>query len=123
MRKAHLFVLPSFFEGLPLVLMEALSSGCRILTTALPGTCEIFGQTRSGMVTLLDLPALETVDTPFQKDMPVLEQALAYALETSISQADKHRQPDLDAVRTLTGTYTWESVFSKMEKIYKTLCR
>lgn len=121
MRNAHLFVLPSFFEGLPLVLMEALSSGCRILTTSLPGTREIFGETRSGMVDLLELPVLETVDTPFQKDMPALEQALAHALEANIKKADKNRQPDLAGINGLTCTATWESVFLKMEKIYKKL--
>ncbi|WP_321492569.1 glycosyltransferase family 4 protein [uncultured Desulfobacter sp.] len=123
MRSAHLFVLPSFFEGLPLVLMEALSCGCRVLTTALPGTREIFEDTLShDMVRLLELPALETVDTPFQRDMPVLEQALAHALEVSITKADKNRQPDLPQINALTGSYTWESVFSKMEKIYQTVC-
>jgi glycosyltransferase involved in cell wall biosynthesis len=121
-RKAHLFVLPSFFEGLPLVLMEALSSGCRILTTALPGTREIFEETRSGMVDLLELPALETVDTPFQKDIPALEQTLAHALEINITKADQNRQPDLSQVNRLTATYTWEGVFSKMEGIYKKIC-
>ncbi|WP_020587625.1 glycosyltransferase family 4 protein [Desulfobacter curvatus] len=119
LRGAHLFVLPSFFEGLPLVLMEALSSGCRILTTALPGTREIFEETRSGMVNLLELPALETVDTPFQKDMPALEQALAHALKISITKADQNRQPDLDQVNRITCAYTWEGIFSKMEEIYK----
>jgi len=119
MRKAHLFVLPSFFEGLPLVLMEALSSGCRILTTALPGTREIFEDTRSVMVDLIELPTLETVDTPFQKDIPILEQTLAHALEINITKADQNRQPDLAQVNALTCTYTWESVFFKMEGIYK----
>jgi glycosyltransferase involved in cell wall biosynthesis len=123
MRQAHLFVLPSFFEGLPLVLMEALSSGCRILTTALPGTREIFEETRSDMIDLIDLPTLETVDTPFQKDMPALERALAHALGISIAKADQNRQPDLDQVHRLTGAYTWEGVFSKMETIYKKVSR
>ncbi|MCG8550306.1 MAG: glycosyltransferase family 4 protein [Desulfobacterales bacterium] len=119
MRKSHLFVLPSFFEGLPLVLMEALSSGCRILTTALPGTRELFEQARSGMVDLLELPSLETIDTPFEKDMPALEQALVHALETSIRKAHTNRQPDIAQVYALTYNFTWKRIFSKMEKIYK----
>jgi glycosyltransferase involved in cell wall biosynthesis len=123
MRQAHLFVLPSFFEGLPLVLMEALSSGCRILTTALPGTREIFEETRSDMIDLIDLPTLETVDTPFQKDMPALERALAHALGISIAKADQNRQPDLGQIHRLTCAYTWEGVFSKMETIYKKVSR
>ncbi len=111
MRKSHLFVLPSFFEGLPLVLMEALSSGCRILTTALPGTRELFEKARSGMVDLLELPTLETVDTPFKKDMPALEQALANALEISITKADQNRQPAPSQIKALTCGYTWEKRF------------
>ena len=34
---SHVFVLPSFFEGLPLVTVEALASGCRAVVTELPG--------------------------------------------------------------------------------------
>ena len=119
MRRSHLFVLPSFFEGLPLVLMEALSSGCRILTTALPGTREIFEQTRSDMINLIDLPVLETVDTPYKKDLPALEETLAHALEKSIAKADQNRQPDFGQVRQLTRAYTWDGVFSKMDAIYQ----
>ena len=98
--------------------MEALSSGCRVLTTALPGTREIFEETRSGIIDLLELPALKTIDTPFQKNLPVLEQALAHALKISITKTNQNRQPDIAQVNRLTSTYTWESVFSKMEKIY-----
>nr|WP_321400101.1 glycosyltransferase family 4 protein [uncultured Desulfobacter sp.] len=119
MRLSHLFVLPSFFEGLPLVLMEALSSGCRILTTALPGTREIFEETRSDMIDLLDLPPLETVDTPYKKDLPALELALAHALEKSIAKADQNRQPATAQIHALTCNYTWEGVFLKIEEIYK----
>ncbi|WP_022665514.1 glycosyltransferase family 4 protein [Desulfospira joergensenii] len=123
MRKSHIFVLPSFFEGLPLVLMEALSSGCRILTTALPGTREILGSVRSDMVDLLELPPLETVDTPFQKDIPLLEQALAEALENSIQKTLKKRQPDMARAREITKAYTWEKVFSRMESVYEKVKR
>ena len=35
--ESHVFALPSFFEGLPLVTVEALASGCRAVVTSLPG--------------------------------------------------------------------------------------
>ena len=121
MRKSHLFVLPSFFEGLPLVIMEALASGCRILTTALPGTREILRDVQSDMVNLMELPTLKTVDTPFERDMPLLEQRLSDALELSIGKILTNRQPDIKWAQKITQAYTWEKVFSRMESVYKEL--
>ena len=68
MKKAHVQVLPSFFEGLPLVILEGLASGCRIITTRLSGFDEIFGQVKKDTIDLIQLPPLETIDKPFQKD-------------------------------------------------------
>ncbi|SMD10207.1 Glycosyltransferase involved in cell wall bisynthesis [Desulfocicer vacuolatum DSM 3385] len=118
MRKAHLFVLPSFFEGLPLVIMEALASGCRILTTALPGTREILKDTQSDMVDLIELPELKNIDTPFEKDIPLLEQRLSQGLENSIKIILSSRQPDIRWAKDITHEYTWEKVFSRMEDAY-----
>ena len=123
MRKSHIFVLPSFFEGLPLVLMEALSSGCRIVTTALPGTCEIFKETCSDLVDLIALPPLETIDTPFQKDKPALVNALSTAIETSIIKAEVNFQPDPEEVRKMSAAFTWENVFLKMAQTYQMVYR
>ncbi|WDP85959.1 MAG: glycosyltransferase family 4 protein [Desulfobacter sp.] len=121
MRQSHLFVLPSFFEGLPLVLMEALSSGCRILTTALPGTREIFGHAQSSMVDFLELPPLKRIDQPFDKDMPALVQTLSNAITNSIKKAKKNRQPDMEQANEISNAYTWEKVFARIEKIYNNL--
>ncbi len=44
MADCHVFILPSFFEGLPLVLLEAVASGCRIITTDLTGCLELLDE-------------------------------------------------------------------------------
>jgi len=119
MRQVHLFVLPSFFEGLPLVLMEALASGCKVITTSLPGTREVLGECNSSMVTLVELPDLETVDRPYEKDMKYLESTLAKGIATSIEQLIEDPVTDLDTVQRLTGDYTWERVFARVEKVYE----
>ncbi len=119
LRSAHVFVLPSFYEGLPLVLMEALACGCRLITTALPGVKELFGKDDNEMVKLLELPPLETIDTPFEKDMPRLEARLAGLLEKTIHEVIKDAEPDWEYACARTLPYTWDKVFSKIERVYK----
>ncbi|MCG8642807.1 MAG: glycosyltransferase family 4 protein [Desulfobacterales bacterium] len=121
MRKSHIFVLPSFYEGLPLVLMEALACGCRIVATALPGVKEIFDRHDSDLIHLLDLPALETIDQPYKKDEPGLESRLADLLGQVIDRVGKDGEPDRDAVARITRPYTWKKIYSRVETVYKTL--
>ena len=52
MGSCHIFILPSFYEGLPLVLLEALASGCRIITTDLPGCKELLGDADPDLVAI-----------------------------------------------------------------------
>ena len=124
MRQCDLFVLPSFFEGLPLVLMEALACGCRVLTTALPGTREVLGQKTETypdhLVTLIELPPLETVDRPFDKDLPLLEERLSGALEKLMAMimAERH-VPDAKDFHRLTLPYSWEKIFHRVEGVYR----
>jgi glycosyltransferase involved in cell wall biosynthesis len=119
MRKAHVFILPSFFEGLPLVLMEALASGCRVITTSLPGTREVLGDSKNAMVDMVELPLLETIDSPFQKDMGLLEDRLTTTIGNVVEKVFKRRQPDMKVARKITERYTWTKVYSRIESVYK----
>lgn len=118
MRKSHIFVLPSFFEGLPLVLMEALACGCRIVSTALPGAKEILGTDYNTMIKLVDLPALKTIDTPYEKDKAILETLLAKILKQTIEEVIKKVEPDMAYVLSATRQFTWEKIYQKIEKVY-----
>lgn len=41
LQRADVFILPSYHEGMPLVILEALSQGCALIATAVGGTSEI----------------------------------------------------------------------------------
>lgn len=118
MRRSHVFILPSFYEGLPLVLIEALACGCRVIATALPGVLELFKTPHPEMVTLVDLPILETIDTPYRKDEKPLEEKLAKILAMSVSSVIDQPQPDMDYVGTASAGFTWDRIFSKIESVY-----
>lgn len=119
MRRCAVFVLPSFFEGLPLVLLEAMACGCRIVTTDLPGARELFAETHPSMVRMVELPDLETVDRPYRADEPLLEQRLAEALQASIADVRNGVEPDQDYIRKITGPFTWEGIFARIESVYR----
>lgn len=50
MRRAEIFVQPSFFEGLPLALQEAMWSGCACLATDIPGNNELISHEVNGLL-------------------------------------------------------------------------
>jgi len=123
MKQAHIQVLPSFFEGLPLVLFEGLASGCRIITTNLSGFTEIFSRARRDTVQLIDLPDLETIDRPFKKDEELLERLLAESLATMMSTV--RQRPDFEdpGADQIAQYYTWQHVFENVLSVYKAVAR
>lgn len=121
MKQAHIQVLPSFFEGLPLVLFEGLASGCRIVTTELPGFRDIFGNASSATVRLIPLPPLETIDRPYRKDEARLVDLLAGNLVEMIATAQ--RFPDLNDPEAdkIAAAYTWSRVFERTLAVYEAI--
>jgi len=116
--KSHLFVLPSLYEGLPLVLLEAVACGCRIVTTNLPGCRALFGETKSDLVEMLTLPPLEEVDKPFAKDWPRLEAMLAEAITRHVGRVMQGSLPNQEEIARITAPYAWREVFAKIELVY-----
>jgi len=119
MKKAHVQVLPSFFEGLPLVLFEGLASGCRIITTNLPGFNEIFGRAKSDTIDLIQLPPLKTIDRPYQKDESHLENVLCDSLLRMIAAIKKSPDFDDSQAETIASKYTWRCVFERILSVYR----
>ena len=118
MKKAHVQVLPSFFEGLPLVLFEGLASGCRIITTDLSGFSEIFGRANKDTIDLIQLPPLETIDRPYQKDEARLENVLCTSILNMIAAVKNFPETDDPQARKIASDYTWPRVFERTWSVY-----
>ena len=117
-RQCHILVLPSFFEGLPLVILEGLASGCRILATDLPGTKEIIGNSIAEFITLVPTPRLRYIDHPYEEDEFLFEQNLSKGLHHQIDAASRCPQIDLSPVQDRLAAYTWTGIFKKVQKVY-----
>jgi len=121
MGRCHLFVLPSFFEGVPLVLMEALACGCRLLTTDLPGVRDLLSPADGGMIRFFNLPPLKNMDTPHEPDEPDLENRLAMTLKGAITEIMDDPEPDANFIESRSRPYTWDKVFARIESVYQSV--
>jgi glycosyltransferase involved in cell wall biosynthesis len=117
LQDSELFVLPSLFEGLPLVVLEALACGCRVIATDLPGCREIRERTAAEMLQLVPLPAVidlthTTLDNE-EKFVGNLRDALSLFLEK--------RRPLPDTTLDL-GYFRWSAVYKRVEKNWREAC-
>jgi len=119
MGQCHLFILPSFYEGMPLVLLEALASGCRIITTDLSGCRELLDTADPDLVEFVELPPLKEIDRPYPQDLPLIEERLRTAIRSMVDRIHVASSPDPQAIRQLTASFTWEAVFRRMEASYR----
>ncbi len=95
-----LFVFPSLFEGLPIVLLEAMASGMAIVTTE---TCGMKDVVEDGYSGLLVKPA-DTGD-------------LVAALERLIASPDLAARLG-EAARDSAKRYSWARVGEQLEKVF-----
>ncbi|MFH1842926.1 MAG: glycosyltransferase family 4 protein, partial [bacterium] len=105
MRRCTVCVLPSFYEGVPLVLVEAVACGCRLVTTRLPGVLSRLAPGLAPVLELVPLPRLRDADRPFDEDLPTFVHDLRTALARALS-----RPPLGDPARTMAAAlaeFSW----------------
>ncbi len=119
MRRSAVCVLPSFYEGVPLVLVEALACGCRLVSTQLPGVINELAPHLDDTLDLVPLPRLIGADVPEPADLPAFVDDLAGALEHAL------KKPPIDFERAASTTalepFGWNAVFDRVERVWKQL--
>lgn len=88
-QRAHVFVLPSFYEGLPLVIAEALACGCVVVCTDLPGVRDwLFGVVPDAPAIFIAPPRMKSIDVPLDEDLPRFEQDLSCGIMQAFEIAE-----------------------------------
>lgn len=104
-RGADVFVLPSFYEGLPLVVVEALACGCKVVVTDLPGIRPWLGANApEAPVWYVAPPAMHDVDEPEPWALPAFERRLADAIRTAL---------DAPAVPCDVSALSWDALAAR----------
>lgn len=114
---SHIFILPSFFEGLPLVIIEALACGMRVVSTKLPGLSEFLGDELEniGAITYVDLPTMKSVDTPVDEEVETFEENIAQALKRQVEAVLSHKKMDEKVLKDNLQDKTWKGLFERLE--------
>lgn len=84
--RSQIFVLPSFYEGLPVVVLEALSCGTDVITTDILGVKEWIGSeiNNSGKIEYVSLPFMEKEGIPKDEELYDFENNLYNAIDSKI---------------------------------------
>ena len=93
-RSSDVFVLPSFYEGLPLVTIEALACGCKVVATDLPGV-------RPWMEAMLP-------GAPVAADLPLFERALAEGIAQALAAPPSTFEP---------SAVSWEACLARILRV------
>lgn len=114
--KADIFVLPSFYEGLPVVVLEAMACGTDVVVTDIPGVKEWIGEkiNTSGKIKYVELPEMKSVGVPADEAIAPFEDRLSKALDQMIKEnldtTNHKRFIDM-------SEKTWDGLAKRMEEM------
>lgn len=119
-RKGDIFVLPSFYEGLSLVTIEALASGLLVASSFIPGLKSYLGDkiNSSGVIEYVELPKMKDIDNPLKEELPKFEKSLQKKIEKQINRINNGYIID-EGVRKEINKFSWEYVYKRIEEFFQ----
>ena len=119
MRHKDIFILPSYFEGLGLIAVEALGSGLRVVATEIEGLIEFLGEkiNNSEIIEYVKMPTIYDTDKAVEEEKPAFVERLVETLEVMIERTRKEREIPAYLLEEIER-HSWKK---KIEIIYKLL--
>lgn len=120
LRTCDIFILPSFFEGLPLVVIEALASGAKVICTELPGLDDFLGEELKQLkaIRYIKMPRLKNVDTPFPLDIPQFEEDIRKNIDIVCKEIQENDEYKIDEVIKTLEDKTWHGLFNRLKNYF-----
>ena len=121
MRTKDIFILPSYFEGLGLIAVEALGSGLRVVATKIDGLIELLGKELNvdEIIEYVDMPTIYDTDKAVEEEKPAFVLRLADKIENMIKRTREKREIDKVLIEKIQKK-SWKT---KIEDIKDVLCK
>ncbi|SHD78359.1 glycosyltransferase family 4 protein [Schnuerera ultunensis] len=118
-RNSHIFIMPSFYEGLSLVTIEALATGLMVVASSIGGLKSFLGDkiNNSGIIEYVELPKLDNVDLPLKDEIPLYEERLKKAIEKQIYRL-KEGYIWNDNVKNRISQLSWINIYNRIEEYF-----
>ena len=119
MRHKDIFILPSYFEGLGLIAVEALGSGLRVVATEIEGLIEFLGDkiNNSEIIEYIAMPTIYDTDKAVEEEKPAFVNRIVGALELMIERTREQREIPAELLEEIEH-HSWKR---KIEIIYNLL--
>lgn len=122
MRMAHIFSLPSYYEGLGLTAIEALACKLRVVCSVIPGLMELLGDevNESEVIDYVTLPEIYDQDRPVKSQVDGYVQRLEEALDKQIMAIKEGRDFPEDVYDSVMS-HSWDEICEREYEIVKGL--
>ena len=113
-RNSHIFVLPSYYEGIPLVLTEAMACGLVPVSSDLPGLRDWLDHSvPDHQVIFVKLPDMVSPGVPVSSQLCHYTSALAQGIRKAVMNVEKNYSLGYRPVPN-TGRVTWQGVADRI---------
>lgn len=115
MREHDIFVLPSFFEGLGLIAIEALACGLWTVATEIEGLVSLLGKrvAQSGAIEFVALPAMKEAGGLSDSHLGGFIDQLAAKLSGQVTRA-RHESGFPEGIQADIAQHSWAAVAAKI---------
>lgn len=119
-KDSDIFVLPSYYEGLPLVLLEALACGLPAVVSDIKGLKDYLGDSvvNSGLVDLVPLPNMLSTDVPDSTSIEKFTYDLTESIKKQIRLL-KEGYINFAPLKEVLEDLSWERVVERIEEFLK----
>ena len=116
LKTMDIFILPSYYEALGLVAVEALACGLFVVATEIEGLIALLGDTvnKSGIIEYVTLPRIYDVDKAYEEDKKDFVDKLAQKIMLQIERVQSGEDIYMSVAKNIRQ-HSWDGIVDKID--------